>query len=431
MADSYDLIIVGCGMAGAAAALTALKEDLTVCVIERKKREFIGKKICGELMPLKTAQWLKNELNVSVDYHPLKGLEICTLSGLADRTQGVVRVRDPLCTIDKWYFGQTMVKELLRRGAEVCQGVVRGPLGKNGVRGVKTQDKSYHGKLTIDCSGVFSVLSRELKQGFGSSLKIGIGYKENITLEEAITQKYATIVFDNSIVSSGYFWFFPKGKYELNVGAGGVRLHSVPLKRTVIQTLQLHTCFKVRDKNHAGYGALPLGAPLSSMVAPGLLVCGDAAGHTNPLTGEGIAPALAAGNMAAKTAAQAIHRKDISMEALWKYNYDFVQKYGKVLGSLLPLRDFMVSLSSKELNFLLQNVITDDLLSQLEENEPSYALKHILTTAANAARNPSLLLKLGRALGKMNIIRAIYSRYPENPQRFPQWRRHAAAWIGS
>jgi flavin-dependent dehydrogenase len=210
-----------------------------------------------------------------------------------------------------------------------------------------------------------------------------------------------------------------------------MRLQTAPLKRTVTQTLQSHTCFKVKDRSHAGYGALPLGAPLSSLVAPGLLVCGDAAGHTNPLTGEGIAPALAAGNMAAATAARAIHRRDVSMEALWKYNYDFVQKYGKLLGSLLPLRDFMVSLSSKELNFLLQNVITDDVLSQLEENEPSYALKHILTTAANAARNPSLLLKLGRALGKMNIIRAIYSRYPESPQRFPQWRRHAAAWIGS
>ncbi|MGC1122023.1 MAG: NAD(P)/FAD-dependent oxidoreductase [Candidatus Methanofastidiosia archaeon] len=430
MTDSYDLIIVGCGMAGAAAGLTALKEDLTVCIIERKRREFVGKKICGELMPLKTAQWLKNELNISVKYHPLKGLEICTLSGHADSTQGVLRVRDPLCTIDKWQFGQTMVKELLRRGAELYQGVVRGSVGRNGVQGVKTHDKSYRGTLTVDCSGVFSVLSRELKQGFGSS-SIAIGYKENIILEEAIARKYATIVFDNSIVPSGYFWFFPKGKHELNVGAGGMAPHSAPLKKMVIQALQSHTCFKVKDKNHTGYGALPLGAPLSSMVTPGLLVCGDAARHTNPLTGEGIAPALAAGNMAATTAAQAIHRKDISMEVLWKYNYDFMQKYGKLLGSLLPLKDFMVSLSSKELNFLLQNVITDDVLSRLEENEPSYTLKHTLTTAANVARNPSLLLKLGRALGKMSIIKAIYSRYPENPQGFPQWRKHAAAWIGS
>ncbi|MBU7024985.1 MAG: hypothetical protein HXS40_12560 [Theionarchaea archaeon] len=210
-----------------------------------------------------------------------------------------------------------------------------------------------------------------------------------------------------------------------------MKQQTAPLKRTVTQTLQSHTRFKIKERGHAGYGALPLGAPLSSMVAPGLLICGDAAGHTNPLTGEGIAPALAAGNMAATTAAQAIHHRDISLEALWKYNYDFMQKYGKLLGALVPLRDFMMSLSSKELNFLLQKVITDDVLSQLEQDEPSYALKHILTTAATAARNPSLLLKLGRALGKMNIIRAIYSRYPENPQKFPQWRRHAAAWIGS
>ncbi|MBU7020868.1 MAG: NAD(P)/FAD-dependent oxidoreductase [Theionarchaea archaeon] len=428
--DSYDLIIVGCGMAGAAAGLTALKEDLTVCIIERKKSEFVGRKICGELAPLKMVKWLEKEFSISLDYYSLKGLEICTLSGYVDSTQGVARVRDPLCTIDRWQFGQVMMKELLRRGAEFCHEVVTGPAWRNGVHGVKTHGRSYYGTLTVDCSGVFSALSRGLWQGLGSSSSIGLGYKENVILEEPIPKEYAAIIFDNSIVPSGYFWFFPKGKCELNVGAGGMALHCAPFRKAVNQVLKSYPCFRVKEKNSTGYGALPLGAPLSSMVAPGLLVCGDAAGQANPLTGEGIAPSLNAGHMAVTTAVEAIRRKDVSVAALWKYNYDFMQKFGRIFGSLLPLRDFMVSLSVKELKLLLQNVITDEVLYELEENEPSYTLKTILTTAANAARNPSLLFKLGRAVGRMSILRAIYDRYPKDPRRFPQWRQHAAAWGG-
>ncbi|MBU7014070.1 MAG: NAD(P)/FAD-dependent oxidoreductase [Theionarchaea archaeon] len=426
----YDLVIVGCGIAGAAAGLTALREDLTICIIERKGREFVGRKICGELMPMRIVKWLKNEFQISVDHYPLKGLQVCTFSGLMDGDHGIVRVTDPLCTIDRWQFGQTMVKELLRRGAELHQGVVRGSVGKNEVHGVKTHDASYLGTLTMDCSGVFSVLSRELRRGRGSPSRIGLGYKENIILEEAISQEYATIVFDNSFVPSGYFWFFPKGTYELNVGAGGMEQRSTHFRKAVAQALHEHTRFKIKEKTQAGYGALPLGGSLPSMVAPGLLACGDAARHTNPLTGEGIAPAFTAGHMAATTAAEAIHSKDTSLEVLWKYNYDFMQRYGALLGSSLPLRDFMVSLTSKELQSLLQNVITDEVLSQLEEKEPSFTLTDILTTAANAAKTPSLLFKLACALGKMGILRAVYSRYPKNPKRFPQWRTLATACGG-
>jgi flavin-dependent dehydrogenase len=51
---------------------------------------------------------------------------------------------------------------------------------------------------------------------------------------------------------------------------------------------------------------LPLVAPMQRAGCPGLLVCGDAGHHVDPLTGEGIWQALATGRLAGEAAARAL-----------------------------------------------------------------------------------------------------------------------------
>ena len=44
----FDVIIVGAGTGGTTAARFTAKKGLNVCLIDRKKREDIGDKICGD-----------------------------------------------------------------------------------------------------------------------------------------------------------------------------------------------------------------------------------------------------------------------------------------------------------------------------------------------------------------------------------------------
>ncbi len=48
MLKKYDAIIVGAGSAGTLAAKTIAKSGLTTLMIDSKKRELIGDKICGD-----------------------------------------------------------------------------------------------------------------------------------------------------------------------------------------------------------------------------------------------------------------------------------------------------------------------------------------------------------------------------------------------
>ena len=48
--EKFDVIVVGAGTAGCLAAKTAAEAGLKVCVIDRKGREEIGEKICGDAL---------------------------------------------------------------------------------------------------------------------------------------------------------------------------------------------------------------------------------------------------------------------------------------------------------------------------------------------------------------------------------------------
>ncbi len=410
----YDVVIVGCGMAGAVAGLTALKKDMNVCIVEKKEREFIGRKICGEMTPKTIVEWLKSEFNLSIDCYSLKGLEICSSSGHTSR------ITEPTCMIDRWQVGQTMLKKLLDKGADVYHETVKNPVLESSVRGVQTEDSAFYSTVTIDCSGVSSVLRRKL---IPEPQLLGLAYKENLILKEPVEMEYALLLLDKHILPSGYMWCFPKSKNELNVGVGGLEQTGTSLEQNLekaIETLGIEP--KIEKREFPGFGLVPLGRPLPSMVYPGLLVCGDAASHVNPLTGGGIAPAVTAGYLAAGTAAEAVENNDVSTKGMWKYNYDFARGYGKKHAVLVAARDFLVSLSDEELDYFLENVLTDDDLYQLMIGKTPFQEEEILRIFLDNWRHPKLLYKMYRAFTLMRKIGNHYGQYPRGPEDFSVWR---------
>ncbi len=410
----YDVVIVGCGVAGAVAGLTALKRNLNVCIVEKKEREFIGRKICGEMTSQGKVDWLKNELNLSVHCYFLKGLEICSSSGHTSRIKG------PTCMIDRWQVGQTMLENLLDRGAEVCYETVKSPIMESSVRGVETKDSTIYGTVTIDCSGASSVLRRKL---FSEPQLLGLAYKENLFLEEPVEMEYAMLLLNKNILPSGYAWCFPKNEYELNVGAGGLGQGGASLEETLEKAIEaLGIRSKIVRRGSPGFGLVPLGRPLPSMVYPGFLACGDAASHVNPLTGGGIAPAVTAGNLAANTAAEAVENNDVSTRRMWKYNSDFARGYGIKHAVLVVARDFLVSLSDEELDYFLKNVITDDELQQLMSGQTPYKENGMLQTSFEHWKHPRLLYRMYRAFTLMRKVKDHYKQYPRGPEEFPAWR---------
>ena len=408
----YDIVIAGCGIAGAVAGLTALQKGLTVCIVEKMKRGYIGKKVCGELTTQKTVSWLKTKMDICIDNYPLKGLQMCASSGYK------ANVPEPLCTIDRWHTGQALLNALLDRGADIRCGTVKGPINTSFVKGVKTKDFSVYGAVTIDCSGVASVLRRTF---VNERQLLGVAYKEVVLLKEPFTIPYAVLSFDKRILPSGYVWCFPKNEYEVNVGAGGLGRGRGFFKKNLEKALHSFG-LSVKKREQPGLGVVPLGGPLPCMVYPGLLLCGDAANQVNPLTGEGIAPAVTAGYLAGLTAADAVHNKDTTDPQLWQYAYDFAQTYGVEHAPLVVARNYLVSLSDDQLTYFLENLITGKELAELIKGRTPHPVKKVKTVLQNY-KNMHFLYQMYRVMNKMNRIRTLYKKYPATPEGFSLWNK--------
>jgi len=122
----------------------------------------------------------------------------------------------------------------------------------------------------------------------------------------------ATDIFLNADVVGGYAWLFPRGDV-CNLGLGVVAEHKARLK-PLLDALHAQLVAEGRVgrtiHRHTG-GLIPVGGivgPSGMLGERAVLLAGDAAGLTNPVTGAGIPSAVLSGTMAGASAADFIAR---------------------------------------------------------------------------------------------------------------------------
>lgn len=419
----HPVVIAGCGIAGAVSGLTALNHGVDVTIVEKTKKELIGDKVCGELTTQKVVAWLKDQFNISISTYPLKGLEIRISSG------HTVHVPKLLCTVNRHTMGQALVHALLDAGADIRHGTVQGLVDTKPITKVKTNTSIIDCSVAADCTGVASVLRRK----FTSRQEVfGLAYKEIVELSEPINTEYAILIFDKKIIPSGYMWCFPKDEYTVNVGAGGLTRGRENYKKKLekaLKTLEI----SIKTRKSPGLGIIPLGPPLPNMVYPGLLVCGDAGYQVNPLTGEGIAPAVTAGYFAANTAVNAVDNPSVAK--MWQYNVDFARTYGVKHAPLIKAQDILISLSNKELVYLVENIITGNDLAQLikgkipGKDSPTWLKLMKSRRFLKTLKKPSLTYKAISMFQTMKTIKHHYEKYPETPEKFPVWKKNLDTYM--
>ena len=109
-----------------------------------------------------------------------------------------------------------------------------------------------------------------------------------------------TIRIDFGAANWGYGWQFPKSG-AVTIGVGGLQKKNPDLAQSLTAYMNMLGEPELKVKGHH----LPFGHFLKSPGRGNILLCGDAAGLVDPITGEGIAHALFSGAAAAEVAAKA------------------------------------------------------------------------------------------------------------------------------
>jgi geranylgeranyl reductase family protein len=295
---AYDVIVVGAGPAGcaAAAAVAQAAPELSVLVVDRA--DFPRDKPCGDGIAHEVDQELA-ELGFDVGA-VFDGAAV--IGGLALRSPNGVRVhrrmRHEVHVAPRQIFDARLVGQVRRRGIEVRRQVVR---TVEATAGEVLLENSLRARVVIGADGAESVLRRAIGLPRPGRVALAIrGYAPE--LPELASSQYITMTDQHW---PAYAWSFPIGDGLANVGYGEL-LGRRPLHRAGLLE-RLHQMLPgLAPPAALRAHRLPLSSGRPPIPDGPVLLAGDAQSMINPFTGEGIFYAVVTGGLAGRAAAQAL-----------------------------------------------------------------------------------------------------------------------------
>jgi flavin-dependent dehydrogenase len=143
-----------------------------------------------------------------------------------------------------------------------------------------------------------------------------------------------TAVYFDPLYRGGYGWVFPKGA-TANVGVGVSRAMGGDPRAALAHLLVQLGLGKDAIVGHTG-GYVPSSGQVRRLRTGNVLLVGDAAGHTHPVTGAGVAPAVIGGTLAGQAAALAVRSGDLA--ALDGYEREWASTMGGPMRHALAVR---------------------------------------------------------------------------------------------
>ena len=292
MSERYDVVVLGLGPAGASAAAEAARRGCRVLALERKREA--GRPVqCAEFVPSMIGMEVGN-LNGSVRQR------IRAMSTYIENDAPDIQDNFPGAMLDRAEFDSALVRDAERAGAECRFGVSVRRVADSGAVELSA-GKSIAAGVVIGADGPRSLAGRAIGQ-----VNREVVETRQITVPLRVAHE-ATDIFLSADIPGGYGWLFPKGE-TANLGAGVDPAHKARLKPIVSglhQTLMEDGRVGPRVLALTG-GLIPVGGmlkPWAELDRALVLLAGDAAGLTNPVTGAGIAAAVHSGKLAGRAAA--------------------------------------------------------------------------------------------------------------------------------
>jgi digeranylgeranylglycerophospholipid reductase len=377
-----DVVVIGAGPGGSMAAKTAAEAGLNVVLLE--KRQEIGEPIrCAEGVSIRSElrelievqpSWISTEVKGIRMYSP-NGCNVFITEDNGGEEGGYV--------LERKTFDRGLALQAASAGVEVMVKTrATGLIRKDGLSVVSVicrgEPLKIEAPLIIGADGVESKVARWA--GIDTRMK-----QEDImvcaqfqVLDAGIDQEYCEFFFGNKMAPGGYVWSFPKGGCLANVGIGIQGSQSGPGEPIKLLESFLRSKMPKAKILQMVAGGIPTSGPIKTTTSDGIMLVGDAAHQSDPLTGGGIINAMRAGVIAGEVAGKAVSSEDVSIAALKEYEDRWRSSVGKQIEKGYHAKKFFLKLTDEDLNHLagslqgkdVSRMNTQDLLRFLFKQNP-------------------------------------------------------------
>ena len=383
-----DVIVVGAGPAGSTAAKHAALGGAKVILMD-KKSEIGAPKRCAEGVSIQGLEKLGIEPSPRFVTQEIQGVRLQAPDGTdVWLTKDEVQLPEAGYILERKVFDKFMAMDAARAGAEIKIKTLVTGIDKidNGYI-VETESmgkqETYKCKILIAADGPEGHIAR------WAGLKPAAKAKE---MESGVQYEMCNVEFERpgviefyfgSCAPGGYVWIFPKGDDIANIGLA-VLPHMA--EKPAIEYLDdfIAKCPYTQNAQavELNVGGDPVGGMTKKLYDDNILVCGDAAGQVNPLTGGGIISGMTGGMCAGQVAAEAI-KEDCSKKFLKQYDQMAHDELDYEIKRYKKVQEYLLTLSDEELDSIahafegesFEKISTTEIVKKLIKISPKALLK--------------------------------------------------------
>lgn len=314
-ASTYNVLIVGAGPAGSAAAWALARAGLHVALVDQQP--FPRDKVCGDaLIPDALGAVDRMGLRSAIEAASLRLRELRVYAP----NGRFVSLAGAFSCLPRLRLDRLLVDAAVRAGAELIEGataiapIVSDARVTGGVFTASSGRSVIQAPITLLATGANATVTASF--GVGQRTRpnavAGRAYFD-VPAGLASTFEHLCIAYERSLCP-GYGWIFPGPGGRFNVGVGFFsdgrsRLPSLhDLWQRFTTSFEPAAAITRESRPLTAFRGAPLRTGLTGATfgRPGLLVIGEAAATTYPATGEGIGKAMESGLLAAELVAEAL-----------------------------------------------------------------------------------------------------------------------------
>ena len=384
-----DVIVVGSGPAGSSAAKHAALGGAKVILMD-KKSEIGSPKRCAEGVSIEGLEKLGIEPSPRWVTTEIEGVRLQSPDETdVWLTKDEVDLPEAGYILERKVFDKHMAMDAARAGAEIkiktlvtnVEKIDDGYIVETESMG---KSESYKCKILIAADGPEGHVARWAgyrQAAKAKEMESGVQYEMcNVKFERENVIEF----YFGSCAPGGYVWIFPKGDDIANVGLA-ILPHMA--EKTAKEYLDdfIAKCPYTQEAQavELNVGGDPVGGMTKKLYGDNFLVCGDAAGQVNPLTGGGIISGMTGGMYAGKVAAEAIAENNCSKRFLKKYDKEAHSALDHEIKRYKKVQEYMLTLSDDELNEIahefqhesFEKISTTELVKKLIKISPKALLK--------------------------------------------------------
>jgi menaquinone-9 beta-reductase len=312
--DSHaDVVVVGAGPAGSAAAAWAARAGRDVLVIDAAN--FPRDKACGDgLTPRAVAELERLGLGEWLDARIRhRGLRMSGFGGEVEVQWPGPSFPSTGSAVARVELDDRIRKVAEESGARMRLGVKA--VGVNHDSSTRVVSVTLSDGTVVGCrelivaDGARSTLGRVLGRRWHQETVYGIaarGYLATPRSEDPWLTSHLELRSPDGAVLPGYGWIFPLGNGEVNIGVGALSTVKRPAELALRPLMSYYTDLRREEWGFEGppramsSALLPMGGAVSGVAGRNWMLIGDAAACVNPLNGEGIDYGLETGRLAAE-----------------------------------------------------------------------------------------------------------------------------------